>query len=87
MLLKEPMYDECVKKIVRRYKLSRIEVKNCSKNIFDILSKHADDGNILGELTICDTHYSMAEVAGIESVFCTLKEMEHIYFPLRIQIK
>ena len=87
MLLKEREYDVCLKKTVGRYQLQKEDVKNCSKSIFDKLSKYSDHGNTMEDLTVYDFQHSIIEVAAIESVFCTLKKMGCIYFPLRIEAK
>lgn len=88
ILLEEREYDVCLKKTAGRYQLKKDDVKHCSSNIlFNLAEKYADYGNIMDDLTVCDSQHSITEVAAIESIFWTLKKMGHIYFPLRIQAK
>lgn len=87
VLLKEPEYNECLKMAVRRYKLQKNDVKNCSSNISDRLEKYNEFGNTMEELTVYDSQHSITEVATIESLFCALKKKNSFHFPLRIVAK
>ena len=82
------MYKACLMKTAKRYQLQMHDVKNCSRNVHDILKKH-DDGNLTFDhnLNVHDYQHSITEVAAIESVFWTLKKVGIFYIPLIIHAK
>ena len=88
LLLKDPAYKSCLEKTVKLYQLPKEDVENCSRNVHDILKKHADGNYMFDyELYVYDSEHSITEVAAIECVFWTLKAVGTFYIPLTIHAK
>jgi hypothetical protein len=84
-LVKDPMYQNCVKNISRRLQLREADINACARVLYHELSKHAH-GNT-AELIADDTEHARTEVAAIEAVFCALKKKKCFHIPLRIRAK
>ena len=88
-LLKDPEYKNSLDCTLKRYQLRKVDVNNCSRNIYHELSKHAHTryyGNMT-ELVVHDKEHTITEVASIETIFSTLKKRRCFRLPLTIQVQ